>query len=120
MKNKEKYVDGFVVVVNKKNVPAYIKMAKLGKKLWMKHGALDYKECEGDDLNVKWGLPFKKMAGAKPNETVFFSYITYKSKAHRDSVNKKVMADPDMQPDESKEMPFEMKKMAYGGFKVIV
>lgn len=118
--NKEKYVDGFVLVVNKKDVTAYKKMARQAAKIWKKYGAISYKECMGDDLNVKWGLPFPKMTEAKRNEVVFFSYITYKSKAHRDSVNKKVMADPSMKDCDEKNMPFDMKKMAYGGFKVVV
>lgn len=124
MKNsKSTYVDGFVLVVPKNKVAAYKKMATLGKKLWMKHGALDYKECVGDDMNPKWvTLTFPKLAKSKPNETVFFSYITYKNKAHRDAVNRKVMADPAMNDPKNKnqEMPFDMKKMSYGGFKVVV
>lgn len=117
------YVDGFVIPILKKNIPAYIKMAKVGGKIWKKHGALDYKECIGDDLKkTKWSLSFTAMAKAKPNETVVFSYILFKSKAHRNQVNAKVMKDPAMDPDKYKdvEMPFDMKRMGYGGFKVIV
>src|SRR3989344_6535104 len=97
--NKTKYVDGFVLVVPKKKVEEYRKMAEGGKKMWMKYGALDYKECIGDDLNPNMGgmkgLTFTKMVKLKKGETVWFSYITYKSRAHRDQVNKKVMAEMD-------------------------
>lgn len=126
-KQKTTYVDGFVLVVPKKNVAAYKKIATQAGKVWKKYGALDYKECMGDDLNPGSGqhsiLLFPKMMRLKKNETVWFSYITYKSKAHRDQVNAKVMKDPSMQPNETNQaekMPFDMKRMAYGGFKVIV
>jgi len=113
------YVDGFVIPVPKKQIAAYRRMARLGKKVWLKHGALDYKECVGDDLAVKWGLPFTKLVALKPGETVIFSYIVFKSRAHRDRVNAKVMKEMSaMAPP--KDMPFDMKRMAYGGFKTIV
>lgn len=119
-----KYVDGFVLVVPKNKVAAYLKMARAGSKIWKKYGALNYKECMLDDVKPEWvTLIFPKMAKAKPNETVWFSYIEYKSKKHRDQVNAKVMKDPAMQPGESNQMdkmPFDMKRMAYGGFKVMV
>ena len=125
-KNQTKYVDGFVLVVPKKKFAEYRKMAEMGKKMWMKYGALDYKECVGDDLNIKpmggmRTLPFIKMTKAKPTENVWFSFIVYKSKKHRDEVNAKVMKEM-MKDPKSKDMsmPFDMKKMAYGGFKVIV
>lgn len=114
------YVDGFVIVMPKKNIKAYTKMARGGGKAWMKHGALQYFECVGDDLDIP-GMPltFPKMLKLKPTETAVFSFIIYKSRAHRDKVNKKVMTDPSMQmPPEG--MPFDMKKMAMGGFKVLV
>ena len=113
------YVDGFVLVVPKKHLAAYQRMAKKAGKIWREHGAVEYKECVGDDLKVKMGLPFPKLVKTKPNETVVFSYIVYKSRAHRDKVNAKVMADPRLQ-DPPKELPFDMKRMAYGGFKTIV
>jgi uncharacterized protein YbaA (DUF1428 family) len=123
----KKYVDGFVFVVPKKNLAVYRKMAQLGKKVWMKHGALDYKECVGDDLrpNAMGGmkpLSFSKMAKTKSGETVWFSFIVYASKKHRDQVNTKVMKDPIMNDPKWKDkpMPFDMKRFAYGGFKVIV
>lgn len=120
---KAKYVDGFVLVVPKKNLADYKKMATMGAKLWMKHGALDYKECVGDDMKPEWcAVPFPKLAKTKPSEVVVFSYITYKSRTHRDQVNAKVMKDPKMNdPKEiNKPMPFDMKRMSYGGFEVIV
>lgn len=120
---KTTYVDGFVLVVPKVKVAAYKKMAAIGKKMWMKHGALDYKECIIDDLKPKWvTFTFPKMVKAKPNETVFFSYITFRSKMHRNQVNAKVMKDPAMNDPKYKDMPmpFDMKRMAYAGFKVVV
>lgn len=126
-KNNANYVDGFVIVVSKKNVKLYRQMAQWGKTLWLKHGAVDYKECMGDDLDPKSmggpkHLSFTKMAKVKPGETVWFSFVTYKSKKHRDQVNAKVMKDPIMNDPKWKDkpMPFDMKRMAYGGFKVIV
>ena len=122
-KNQGKYVDGFVLVVPKKRVAEYRKMARDGGKMWLKYGALEYKECQLEDANPKWvTFTFPKMTKAKPNETVWFSYITYKSKKHRDQVNKKVMAEMDKKAEKHKNMsmPFDMKRMAYGGFKVEV
>ncbi len=118
-KPRTAYVDGFVLLVPTKKLPAYRKMAKLGCKVWMEHGALDYKETIGDDLKVKWGLPFTQLTKAKRGETVIFSWITYQSRAHRDKVNAKVMKDERMKMG-SDPMPFDMKRMSYGGFKVIV
>lgn len=120
-----RYVDGFVITIPKKNLDAYKKMAKEAGKVWMKHGAVGYYECIGDDLDsVKemGGLPFPVMTQKKPNEVVVFSFIIYKSKSQRDKINKKIMQDPamnEMCPD-GKKMPFEMKKMAYGGFEAFV
>jgi uncharacterized protein YbaA (DUF1428 family) len=115
------YVDGFVLPVPKKKLKAYQKMAELGGKVWKEHGALEYRECVGDDLDVKFGLPFGKSVKLKPGETVVFSWIVYKNRAHRDKVNAKVMKDPRLgQAMEGKEMPFDMKRMYYGGFKTIV
>jgi uncharacterized protein YbaA (DUF1428 family) len=116
-----KYVDGFVLPVPKKNLAAYRRMAKKAGKVWREHGALDYKECAGDDLNVKMGLPFPRLVKPKPGETVVFSYIVFKSRAHRDRVNAKVMKDPRVADMcDPKKMPFDVKRMAYGGFKVLV
>ena len=113
------YVDGFVIPVPKKNLKAYLPMARLGKKMWMKHGALDYKECVGDDLQPKFGMPFPKLLKLKPGETAVFSYIVFKSRAHRDRVNAKVTKEME-QAAPPKEMPFDMKRMVYGGFKTLV
>ena len=118
-----RYVDGFVLPMPKKNVEAYRKIAAKAGKVWREHGALDYRECVGDDLNVKgMGVPFPRQIKTKPGETVVFSWILYKSKAHRDAVNKKVMKDPRLAAMMSGEekMPFDVKRMLYGGFKVIV
>jgi uncharacterized protein YbaA (DUF1428 family) len=114
------YVHGFVLPVPKKNVPAYRRMAQKAGKVWLEHGALEYRECLGDDLNVKMGTPFPRIAKAKPGETVVFSWIVYRSKAHRDKVNAKVMADPRLAKMMKEEPPFDVKRMAYGGFKGIV
>jgi uncharacterized protein YbaA (DUF1428 family) len=114
------YVDGFVIPILKKNLAAYRKLASQAGKVWMAHGALQYYECAGDDLNTKGMLAFPKIARAKAGETVLFSYIVYKSKAHRNSVNKKVMNDPRLKAMMDQKMPFDVKRMAYGGFKSIV
>lgn len=113
------YVDGYVLPVPKKNLNTYARMAKMGAKMWLKHGALDYKECVAEDLKTKWGMPFSKMMKLKPDETVVFSWIVFKSRAHRDRVNAKVMKEMEKMGG-MKEMPFDMKRMVYGGFKVIV
>ena len=114
------YVDGFVLVVPKRKLAIYKKMATRAATVWRDHGALDYRECVGDDLKVKMGLPFPKLAKTKAGETVVFSYIVYKSRAHRDKVNAKVMKDERLFDGTPKEMPFDMKRMAYGGFKTLV
>lgn len=122
-KQKGNYVDGFVLVVPKENFTRYKKMAADGAKMWMKHGALDYKECVIDDAEPQHVfLTFPKMAKAKKDETIWFSYIVYKSRKHRDEVNKKVMSDPAMNDPKWKnfKMPFDMKRFAYGGFKVVI
>jgi uncharacterized protein YbaA (DUF1428 family) len=115
------YVDGFVIPVPKKNLKAYAKMSELAGKVWKEHGALEYRECVGDDLATKMGTPFPKLAKAKSGETVVFAWIVYKSKAHRDKVNAKVMKDPRMNAMmEGKKMPFDLKRMSFGGFKIFV
>ena len=95
-------------------------MASMGAKIWLERGALEFRECVGDDMAVKMGMPFPRMMKIKPNETVIFSWITFKSRAHRDSVNAKVMKDPRLSDMDPKSMPFDMKRMAYGGFKILV
>jgi len=115
------YVDGFVIPVKKSKLAAYKKMARLGLKMWKKYGIVDYKECILDDPKMGHGIIFPKLARAKAGETVVFSFITYKSKAHRNQVNAKVMKDPAMANfDPTKGMPFDMKRMTMGGFKVMV
>ncbi|WP_413569010.1 DUF1428 domain-containing protein [Bdellovibrio sp. HCB117] len=114
------YVDGFVIAIKKSKLKKYQQMSKKASKVWMKYGALEYIETVGDDLKVKGVMPFTKLAKTESGETVVFSWIVYKSKAHRNAVNKKVMADPFMTSFDPKDSPFEMHKMAYGGFKTIV
>ena len=115
------YVDGYVLPVPKKNLSVYRKIAQKAGKIWREHGALEYRECVGEDLNVKWGVPFSKTLKTKSSETVIFSYIVFKSRAHRDSVNAKVMKDPRLaKMMDLVSMPFDCKRMVYGGFKVLV
>ncbi|MBI5686866.1 MAG: DUF1428 domain-containing protein [Verrucomicrobia bacterium] len=116
-----KYVDGYVLPVPKKNLPAYRRMARKGGQVWREYGALDYKECVGEDLTTKWGTPFPRQMKVKPGETIVFSYIVFKSRAHRDRVNARVMKDPRIaNMCDPKAAPFDCKRMLYGGFKVIV
>ncbi|MGH9324076.1 MAG: DUF1428 domain-containing protein [Vicinamibacteria bacterium] len=115
------YVDGFVLAVPRKNLQAYGRMAKKAGKVWREHGALEFRECVGDDLHVKGVGSFPRMTKLKRGETVVFSWITFKSRAHRDRVNAKVMKDPRLSTMmDSKSMPFDVKRMVYGGFKVLV
>lgn len=122
-----KYVDGFVLVVPKDKVEEYKKMAESGRDMWMRHGALEYYECVGDDLapqemGDEKTRSFTEMAGAKKDENVWFSFIVFKSKEHRDEVNKKVIKEMEEQGEKYKDapVPFDMKRMAYGGFKAEV
>ena len=116
-----RYVDGFVIPVPRKNLAAYLRIARAAGKVWREHGALEYRECVGDDLKVKFGTAFPRLAKAKTGETVLFSWIVYKSRAHRDRVNAKVMKDPRIASMmDPKSMPFDMKRMAYGGYKIVV
>ena len=115
------YVDGFVVPVPKKNLQAYRRMSQKAGKIWREHGALEYRECAGDDLEVKGVASFPRMIKPKSGETVVFAWILFKSRAHRDSVNAKVMKDPRLVKAMDKmTCPFDVKRMVYGGFKVIV
>lgn len=114
------YVDGFLLPVPKKNIAAYRKMARLGAKVWMEHGALEYVECIADDVKPGKWTSFPQAVKLKPNEVVWFSYIVYRSRRHRDQVNKKVMADPRFANMDPKKMPFDGKRMMWGGFKVSV
>ena len=120
-----KYVDGFVLVVPKNKIEEYKKMAKEGAQMWKKYGALEYFECMGDDLTPKSfdgekPLAFPVMAKAKADETVWFSFVVYKSKKHRDEVNAKVINEMNKEKEKYKDvkMPFETNRMAYGGFGV--
>jgi len=115
------YVDGFVLPVPKKNVDAYRKLAKKAGKVWMDHGALHYVECIGEDVLPGKVTSFPLAVKLKKNETVWFSFITYKSRKHRDSVNTKVMADPRIAAmGKADEMPFDAKRMFWSGFKAMV
>lgn len=116
-----RYVDGFVLPVARKNLEAYREMSRQASKVWREHGALEYRECAGDDLANKWGAQFRRLARARAGETVVFSWIAFKSRAHRDRVNAKVMKDPRLaRMMDQKRMPFDVKRMAYGGFTVLV
>jgi len=117
-----KYVDGYVLPIPKKNLQIYRRMAQKAAKVWRKHGALDYKECVGDDLKNKWGVAFPRTVKLQKGETVVFAYIVFKSRAHRNRVNAKVMKDPIMNDPKYKDkpMPFDVKRMVYGGFKILV
>lgn len=121
-----KYVDGFVLVVPSDKTEKYKEMATMGRDMWMKHGALEYYECRGDDLSQQdmggeKTRAFNEMTGATEGESVWFSYIVFESKEHRDEVNAKVMEEMDQQEwPEDEPMPFDMKRVAYGGFKVEV
>lgn len=115
------YVDGYVLPVPKKKLQVYRRMAQLAAKVWRDHGALEYRETVGDDLNVKWGVPFPKTLKVKPGETVVFAWIVFKSRAHRDRVNAKVMKDKRLTESmDMSSMPFDCKRMVYGGFKTLV
>ena len=116
-----RYVDGFVLPVPKKNLKAYRRMAQLGAKVWCEHGALEYIECVADDVKPGKHTSFPQSVKLKADETVIFAYIVYKSRAHRDRVNAKVMKDPRLAPMMNGEkMPFDGKRMFWGGFKSIV
>lgn len=116
-----RYVDGYVLPVPKKNLQTYRRMAQKAGRVWREHGALEFRECVGDDLNVKMAMPFPRRIKLKPGETVVFSWIGFKSRAHRDRVNAKVMKDPRLAAMmDSKAMPFDAKRMIYGGFKILV
>ena len=116
-----RYVDGYVLPVPKKNLKAYASMAQKAGKIWREHGALQCVEAVGDDLKVKMGVSFPRTIKLKPGETVVFAWIVFKSRAHHDRVNAKVMKDPRLAKmmDEGP-MPFDVKRMVYGGFKVLV
>lgn len=113
------YVDGFVLAVPKKKINEYKKLARKAGKIWMEYGALSFYECMGDDVPEGKVTSFSKSVKLKKDEVAFFSFITYKSRAHRDRVNAKVMSDPRLKMD-PKDMPFDGKRMIWGGFKPVV
>jgi uncharacterized protein YbaA (DUF1428 family) len=116
-----KYVDGYVLPLPKKNLQAYRRMAQKAGKVWREHGALEFRECVGDDLKTKMAVSFPRTLKLKRDEIVVFSWIIFKSRAHRDAVNAKVMKDPRLaKMMDMKAMPFDSKRMVYGGFKVVV
>jgi uncharacterized protein YbaA (DUF1428 family) len=114
-----RYVDGFLLVVPRRKLAAYRALARKAGKVWMSYGALDYVETVIDDPS-RYGKPFAKVAGAKPGEVVVFSWISYRSRAHRNAVNKKVLADPRMKVPDASDMPFDMKRISHAGFKALV
>jgi uncharacterized protein YbaA (DUF1428 family) len=114
------YVDGFIVPVPKKKVEAYRRMSQKAGRVWRDHGALEYRECAADDVKVGKLTSFPRSVKMKRGETVFFSWIVYKSRAHRDRVNAKVMKDKRIAGMDMKDMPFDPKRMIYGGFRVMV
>lgn len=115
-----RYVDGFVLAVPKRKIDEYRKIARKAGKLWREHGALEYRECVADDVPAGEVTSFPRSVQVKRGETVVFAWITFKSRAHRDRVNAKVLADPRLQSMDERDMPFDMKRMIYGGFEVIV
>jgi uncharacterized protein YbaA (DUF1428 family) len=122
MKSTGKYVDGFLLAIPRKKLEAYRRISHKAGKIWQDHGALEYRECVGDDLNAKnKATTFPKRMKLKPNEIVIFSWIVYKSKSHRDTINAEVRKDPrTIKIMDREKTPFDMKRMSYGGFKVIV
>ncbi|MGE0225679.1 MAG: DUF1428 domain-containing protein [Acetobacteraceae bacterium] len=115
-----KYVDGFVLPVPKKNLAVYRRLARKAGKIWREHGALEYMECVADDVKPGKLTSFPQSVKLKPGEVVFFSWIVYKSRAHRDRVLKKVLADPRLTSMGPNAMPFDSRRMIYGGFKPVV
>jgi uncharacterized protein YbaA (DUF1428 family) len=114
------YVDGFVIPVPRRKVQAYRRIALKAGRIWREHGALEVRECVGDDLAVKGLVPFPRRLKLKPGETVVFSWIVFKSRAHRDRVNAKVMKDPRLAAMDPTTVPFDVKRMLYGGFRILV
>lgn len=115
------YIDGFVIPVPKDKLDEYLSIAEKAGEVWRDHGALEYYECVGDDMEAKDMISFPQLANCSPDEVVVFSWIMYRSREHRDEVNAKVMADPRLEEMmKSENQPFDCKRMAYGGFKVLV
>jgi uncharacterized protein YbaA (DUF1428 family) len=114
------YVDGYVLPIPKRKVGAYRRIARKAGKIWMEHGALEYRECIADDVKPGKVTSFPQSVKLKSNEVVWFSWVVYKSRRHRDSVNAKVMKDPRLANMNPNDMPFDSKRMIFGGFKVAV
>ena len=116
------YVDGYVLPVPTKHLAAYRRIATAAGKVWKDHGALEYRECAGEDLKNMWGVPFPKVMKLKRGETVVFSWVVFRSRKHRDQVNAKVMKDPRMSKEamEKAVKVFNYKRMVYGGFEMLV
>ena len=114
-----RYVDGFVLPLPKKRIADYRRLARMGARVWREHGALEYRECVGDDLDVIGMVPFPRRIKLKRGETVMFSWIVFKSRADRDRVNARVMKEMTA-IDAPKDMPFDAKRMVWGGFKTLV
>jgi uncharacterized protein YbaA (DUF1428 family) len=115
-----RYVDGFLLAVPKRKLQMYRRIAQRAGRVWREHGALEYRECASEDLKVKFGVSFARTAKLKPGEAAIFSWIVYKSRAHRDRVNAEVMKDVRMQKLMKDPMPFDVRRMSYGGFRVLV
>jgi uncharacterized protein YbaA (DUF1428 family) len=114
------YIDGFVIPLPKDKIDDYLRIAQKAAEVWRNHGALEYRECVGEDLDVKSQVPFPRLINSTPEETVVLAWIVFKSRAHRDEVNAKVMKDPRLAAMDPNAMPFDYKRMAYGGFEVLV
>lgn len=116
-----KYVDGFLLPVPRKKLDAYRRLSRAAGKIFREHGAIEYRECVGDDLKIKGFVPFPKRTGTKPGEVVVFSWVTYRSRKSRDRANARIMKDPRLQKlMEKYGTPCDMKRMSYGGFEVLV
>ena len=114
------YIDGFVIPVPKNNIDDYRRIAQRAVEVWRDHGALEYRECVGEDLDVQSQVPFPRLINSTPDETVVLAWIVFKSRAHRDEVNANVMKDPRLAKMDCNATPFDCKRMAYGGFEVLV
>jgi uncharacterized protein YbaA (DUF1428 family) len=119
MKTSQTYVDGFVLCIPKRKLKAYVQIASQAGAIWREHGALEYRECAGDDMRAPGLTPFPKMAGAKRGEVVIFAWAVFKSRRARDAANRKIMADERLK-SMCEKLLFDYTRMAYGGFKVIV
>lgn len=115
-----RYVDGFVLAIPKRNKAKYLKLARLGRKVWLEHGAIDYCECIADDVPYGKRTSFPRSVKVKPGETVWFAFIVFKSRKHRDAVNARAIRDKRFAKMDPKKMPFDPRRMIYGGFKSLV